>query len=106
MPSKYGNKKISEDGYTFDSLAEHRRYKELCLLRKAGEIDQLVIHPRWNLDINGCLICTYIADFAYNDKTIGQAIVEDVKGVRTAVYKIKKKLMWAIYKINIVEVKA
>jgi hypothetical protein len=57
----------------------------------------------YKLEINGILICTYIADLVYWRTGKPKEIVEDVKGVRTPEYKIKKKLMKAIYGIDIFE---
>jgi hypothetical protein len=102
---KYHNKKTEIDGYVFDSQAEARRYQELALLKKAGEIHHLQIHPKYKLVVNDKLICTYSADFRYCD-SLGYWIVEDVKGVKTAVYQLKKKLMFALHHIVIVEVAA
>lgn len=46
--------------------------------------------------------CAYYADFVYFEN--GERIVEDVKGVRTEAYKIKRKLMRWIHGIEIREV--
>jgi hypothetical protein len=102
--SKYGNVKVEADGYTFDSKAEYRRYQELKLLDKAKDIFYLQVHPEWNIIINGEQVCRYKADFSYQDARRNQ-IVEDVKGVKTQVYQLKKKLMKVVLGIDIVEVK-
>jgi hypothetical protein len=54
--------------------------------------------------VNNQVICTYTADFRYEES--GEAIVEDVKSrpTMTQVYRLKKKLMKAIYDIDIKEV--
>ena len=103
--SKFRNKKGSLDGYTFDSLAEAKHYKYTLKPRlDAGEISHLEIHPRIRCAIGGKKICDYIADFKYLDSTAtgpdGQAgcqVVEDVKGYRTDIYRLKKKLVEALY---------
>ena len=103
--SKFRNKKVSLDGYTFDSLAEAKHYKYTLKPRlDAGEISHLEIHPRIRCAIGGARICDYIADFRYLDSTAtgsdGQAgcqVVEDVKGYRTDIYRLKKKLVEALY---------
>ena len=100
--SKYGNVKVKADGYTFDSKAEYRRYQELKLLEKAKEIFYLEVHPKWKININGTKICEYEADFCYQDAN-DDPHVEDTKGVRTAVYRLKKKLMKACFGIDIIE---
>ena len=102
--SKYGNKKIVIDGYKFDSLAEGRRYGKLKILELRGDISKLEIHPRFDLHVNSKKICAYVADFQYIES--GIKIVEDVKGVKTAVYRIKNKMMMAEYGIKILETDA
>ena len=107
--SKYHNQKTLVDGIMFDSKKEANRYCELKILLKKGKIFSLECHPKFPLSVNECLIGTYIADFSYTDYTSGGrglygfAVVEDVKGVKTAVYRLKKKLMKAIYGIDIYE---
>lgn len=65
----------------------------------------LELQPKYPLTVNGEKICTYIADFKYWDAQKNAEIVEDVKGVRTPVFRIKSKLVKALYGIDIVEVK-
>jgi len=104
--SKFKNKKVKLDGYTFDSLSEAKHYQHSLLPRfKSGEITHLEVHPRFKCMINGVKICDYIADFSYiNVKEIGLQgqigcqVVEDVKGFKTDVYKLKKKMVEAIYR--------
>lgn len=101
-PSKYRNVKTVLDGITFDSKREAIRYALLKLEEKAGRIWGLELQVPYPLRVFGALIATYRADFAYwRDET---RIVEDVKGVRTRDYIMKKKLMKALYGIDIVEV--
>lgn len=94
--NKYKNKKVQIDMYVFDSIAESRRYKELALLEKAGEIENLQLQPKFLLQDsfkkNGKTYrkIEYIADFMYEEK--GKVIVEDVKGMETKEFKIKRKL--------------
>ena len=94
--NKYKNKKVQIDMYVFDSIAESRRYKELALLEKAGEIENLQLQPKFLLQEsfkkNGKTYrkIEYIADFMYEEK--GKVIVEDVKGKETEVFKLKHKL--------------
>lgn len=99
--SKYRNVKTTVDGQTFDSAKEARRYTELKMLEKAGTIRGLRRQVVFDLEANGTLVCRYVADFLYHH---GESeIVEDVKGVRTDVYRLKKKLMKACYGIEILE---
>lgn len=104
--SKYGNKRIQVDGFNFDSLKEANRYGELKLLQMAGEIRELEIHPKFPIIINGQKICNYISDFRYFPKGSYHAIIEDVKSDITKkikTYRLKKKLVEAIYNIKITE---
>lgn len=102
--SKYRNVKTVIDDIPFDSKAEARRYSELKLMLDAGEILHLLLQPKYPIAVNGVKICTYIADFQYRYFGSPVEIVEDVKGVRTPAYQMKKKLMKAVYGIEIQEV--
>ena len=99
---KYNNKKIEINGHVFDSKAEARRYQELALLEKAGVISGLRLQPEYELipafkKMHRSFRKTvYIADFEYVEN--GRKIVEDVKGFKTEVYKLKKKLFEYKYK--------
>ena len=94
--SKYHNKKVQVDMYVFDSIAESKRYKELKLLERAGEIKKLELQPRFLLQEsfkkNGKTFrkIEYIADFQYIEN--GRVVIEDVKGKETEVFKLKRKL--------------
>ena len=117
--SKYGAQKVNIDGERFDSKREARRYQELRLLERAGEIRDLkrqvkfvliqaqrepdTIGPRGAVK-RGKIIereAAYIADFTYYEGE--QYVVEDAKGMKTDVYKLKKKLMLERYGIQIRE---
>lgn len=100
--SKYNAVKTEIDGRVFASRAEARRYSELSLLEKVGEISNLECQPVYQIFMNKKHICNYIADFRYTER--GAVIVEDVKGVKTPVYKLKKKLVEAQFGITITEV--
>ena len=96
--AKYSNKKTLIDGHKFDSKKEANRYSELKMLECAGEIDDLKLQPKFLLqekfvDSEGKKQrkIEYIADFMYKDKS-GYVIVEDVKGMETEAFKIKKML--------------
>lgn len=123
--NKYGNAKVTVEGITFDSKREARRYLDLLLLEKAGDISDLQRQVKYVLipaqrepDIigpkggrkPGKLIekeCVYVADFKYIDKE-GNVVVEDVKGYKGgpayAVFSIKRKLMLQIFHIQVKEV--
>ena len=102
--SKYKNKKIIYDGITFDSIKEKNRYIELKILEKAGLIKELELQkvfelqPSFKKNDKTYRKITYKADFYYFDNEKGKYIVEDIKGFKTEVYKLKKKLFEYIYK--------
>lgn len=98
---KYNAKKVTIDGIEFDSTWEGQRYSQLKVLEKAGEITDLQLQVKMSIDVNGVHICKYIADFVYFEN--GEKVVEDAKGVKTAIYRQKKKLIKAIYGIDIRE---
>lgn len=101
--SKYRNVKTVVDGITFASIKESRRYQELKLLERAGEIKGLELQPRFAIDITGVHICNYVGDFLYHDVEKDKAVLEDCKGFKTPSYNLKKKLVKAIYGIDILE---
>ena len=109
--SKYRSKKVVVDGITFDSKKESQRYCELKLLERCGKIKDLELQPKFELQPsfrkNGRTIraITYIADFTYFDLEKMRIVVEDVKGLRTDVYSIKRKMFEFKYpELTIVEV--
>jgi len=93
--SKYKAVKTEVDGIMFDSKREAARYMELRLLERAGEIKNLELQPAFECRIDGKKICTYKADFRYF--TAKECVVEDVKGMKTPVYRLKKKLVEALF---------
>ena len=102
MP-KYHNRKTSVDGIRFDSKKEAKRYLELKILEKAGAIKDLrrqVPYVLINKSRYGRAI-KYVADFVYYEDN--KLVVEDVKGVRTPVYKLKKRLMAERFGIEVKE---
>ena len=107
-PNKYRAKRVVVDGYNFASKAEARRYGELKLMQSAGKISGLLVHPSFLMRVVGVNYeaITYIADFSYRDRITGELVVEDVKGFKTAVYNLKKRLMRAVLGIEIKEIKA
>lgn len=102
MKSKYHNKITIVDNIKFASIREAERYKYLKPLSAAGLIKDLRLQPRFVLIVEKIKICTYVADFEYwlDD----QHIVEDVKGMKTPVYRLKKKLLLAVYGIDVAEI--
>ncbi len=110
--SKYGNRKVQEGDLTFDSKAEHRRWHQLLVLQRACEIAELQRQVRYELipaavGPNGKKhrATAYVADFVYRTKD-GNVVVEDVKGVVTPEFKLKRKLMLERHGIEIQEVRS
>lgn len=123
MTRKYNNSKVVVDGITFDSRREAKRYRELSLLLRAGEIRNLELQKRFELvpaqfesyerygkrgqrlkDGQRCveLGVTYVADFAYEKD--GKPVVEDTKGFKTKDFVIKRKLMRWVHGIKVIEI--
>ena len=100
--NKYGAKRKQVDGINFHSTWEADRYSELRIMEKAGLISQLKLQVKYPLKVNGAIVSNYIADFVYYDRERNE-ITEDAKGVKAPEYRLKKKLLLAIYGIEIFE---
>lgn len=100
---KYNARKTEIDGYVFDSRREANRYSELKLIEAAGEIKSLELQIPYPCIVNEQLVCKYIADFRYKLPS-GRVVVEDAKGYKTDLYRLKNKLVRALYGVAIVEV--
>ena len=108
---KYRNRKTTVDGITFDSKLEAKRYIELKLLEKAGQIKDLQMQVRYTLIPSQKLgnrvverAVTYVADFVYVDLQSGETVVEDTKGMKTKDYILKRKMMLYFHRIRIKEI--
>ncbi len=104
--NKYGNKKQTADGYTFDSKAELLRYDELQLLEKCARIHDLKVHPELIVTVSGPTVkhipvCKVILDFSYYDGPSDQVVFEDVKGRDNPLSRLKRKLVEAQYGIKV-----
>jgi len=102
--SKYRAIRTEVDGIMFDSKKESERYKYLKDRMDAGIIQDLKLQPKFECIVKGKKICTYKADFEYlildeegPQGQIGYYVVEDVKGFKTPMYRLKKKLVEALY---------
>ena len=90
---------------TFDSVKEASRWQKLQMLSRAGEIVglnrqvKIEIVPKTKL----YRACYYVADFVYFDKRSGKQVYEDVKGCKTDLYKLKKKLLYWRHGIEVTE---
>lgn len=104
--SKYGNTKTELNGIKFDSIRERNRYIQLHAMEKSGLISELKLQPAYKLKAkivskgfpNGREL-TYRADFSYIEN--GVLVVEDVKGVETDVFKIKRALVKFFHDIDV-----
>lgn len=102
--NKMHNIKTTVDGITFDSKLEARRYGELRAMLRAGEIEDLRMHPTFEVqmgftDLRGVRnrAIHYEADFYYIETATGRVVVEDTKGYETDVFALKRKLFAATY---------
>lgn len=101
--NKHNNTKVTYNGITFDSKKEWFRYMDLLMLETAGKISDIEVHPRFDLKVNGELVCRFYPDFKYKigDKTV----VEDVKGMKAgaawAHFRLKAKLLHALTGITV-----
>lgn len=112
--NKYHNKPTEIDGIKFQSKKEARRYAELKLLQKAGEISDLelqkpfILQPGFVHEGKKIQPIKYVADFVYTDiKARRINVVEDVKSPATRkdkVYQLKKKMMLYVHGIEIKEI--
>ena len=100
--SKYRNVPTTYFGIRFHSKKEAERYLVLRSLQEENKISDLQLQVAYPVIINGVKICDYKADFVYHVGT-GGIVVEDVKGVRTPEYKLKRKLIRAVYGVVIKE---
>lgn len=109
MPSRFPAQKTVVDGITFDSKREAKRYGELKLLERAGEIIQLQAHPGFPVSINDRHFCLYTADFEYIDLRLPEGsppVIEDVKSSGTRkdpAYRLRKKAAELFYGMKVVE---
>ena len=96
--NKYGNRKVEIDGIGFDSQLEANRYCQLKILERANEIKDLrrqvefIIQPSYKKNNKTIKAIKYIADFVYYDVRKEKTIIEDTKGFKNEVYKLKKKI--------------
>jgi hypothetical protein len=104
---KYGNKRVLSEWGWFDSEAELTRWKELLLLEKAGQIQDLkrqvifTLAPKYKFGKRWRPPLRFKADFVYIEA--GKEVVEDKKGEPTRAYKIKRHLMATVHGITIRE---
>ena len=106
--NKYNAKGRHIGALWFPSRAEADRYEQLLEMVAAGTIANLETQPEFRCDVNGKHVCTYRADFRYRIKP-GQLgsrlVVEDVKGMVTKEYAVKRALVHALHPVEIIELK-
>ena len=99
--NKYNARKVTINGKTCDSLIEGRKYSELLLCEKQGEISSLELHPRYPIIIDDKKICTVVLDFEFYDNVTKSTRFIDVKGVYTSESKLRHKLLSAVNGIDV-----
>ena len=99
---KFRSQPTEVGGIKFPSKKEAKRWVELQDAEARGVISDLKRQVRFRLDVNGVLVCSYVADFTYTNGA-GQYVVEDSKGFLTPVYRLKRKMMKACHGITILE---
>lgn len=92
---------VTEEG-RFASKKEYADWCALKLQEKLGYISHLERQVKFDLTVNGVKIGTYIADAVFFESK--RRVIADSKGVQTPVYKLKKKLMKALYNIEVREI--
>lgn len=97
--NKYKAKPTVVDGVRFHSKAEAEHYVNFREMQKAGLISDLELQPPFPIEVNGFKVCTYFADFQYLRD--GERHVVDVKGQDTAISRLKRKLVKAVYGIDV-----
>ena len=100
--TKFRNCPVTVDGEYFDSKREALYFQDLKNLQRAGQITNLKRQPEFVCEVGGKKVCKYIADFEYVEK--GRRRIIDVKSPITArhpVFRIKKKLVEALYQVTI-----
>ena len=98
MKRKYHNKPVEVDGIRFDSQREAVHYGMLKLREKAGEIQRLRCHPRYDIVVNGVKVGFMKPDFEYYDTKADRVRTEDVKGAKpTEAWALKAKIFKALY---------
>jgi len=94
--NKYSAKKTEcAAGHLHDSKMEAARCDDLHIMLQRGDIAELEQQPVFRVEINGKLMCRYVADFAW--KVAGCRVIEDVKGMVTPMFNLKKKLVEATH---------
>ncbi len=110
--SKFNNRKVQYDGHMFDSVAEYEHYIKLRLMEQSGLISDLEVHKPFiifdgfrNVAGQKRRTKSYEVDFVYRDNETGGKVYEDVKGVSTAMFRLKRDLFERRYGVALIEIK-
>lgn len=95
--NKYRAVKTTRDGILFDSKLESIVYGELQILQAGGLIKDMELQKEFVIEVNGKQICIYIADYFFTIVASGKRCVADAKGFLTDTFRLKWKLMQALY---------
>ena len=99
--SKYGAKKVTAADGTFDSQLEYKRWCELKVLQRIGEIANLERQVAFELVVNNVRIGKFTADHRWVEPATGKTVVEDVKGMMVRDVGLRLKLMKAVHGIDV-----
>ncbi len=94
---KYGNVLCEHNGHTFKSRKERTFYVGLLQRQQAGLVEQIELHPRFAITINGFHVCIVELDFLYVDRKTGLRHYIDVKGRDNAMSRLKRRMVEAQY---------
>lgn len=96
---KFNAKPTIVDDHKFGSKKEAKRYRELKTLKESGEVLFFLLQTRFDLPGSVIYRCDFLVFW-----TNGEVTIEDVKGMKTDVYEIKRKILEATYPITITEI--
>lgn len=99
LKHKFGAIRTELDGIKFGSKKESKRYQELLYLQKTGEVLFFLRQTPFHLPGNIKYLCDFVVFWKNGDITF-----EDVKGMKTPMYTLKKKQVEALYPIEIKEI--
>lgn len=100
--NKYGAVPTVLDGIRFASKREADRYAQLRLLEIGGHVTNLQLQPSFDLHaVGGTKVARYVADFAYRDERTQRLVIEDAKGMKTPVFRLKAKWLKAEHGIEV-----
>jgi len=94
-------------GVVFGSKAEMERGAELMMLLRAGKINQITWHPKFDVEFHGEHLCTYTADSSYLDVSTDKRVIEEVKSKITRqdqYYRLRRKAAEIYHDMKVTEV--